>query len=285
MDLRLRDYRLDIGNRPLIMGILNVTPDSFWDGGRHHQPGLAISKAHELLEQGADIIDVGGESTRPGSEPVSADEETRRIGPVVERLVKELNAPISIDTRKSEVAERMLELGAHMINDISGLIHDPGMVDVVRRFDVPIVIMHMRGTPENMQSHTHYQDVVQDVRAELLERVAWAEANGIRAENIIIDPGMGFAKTAEQCIEMLARLQEFRDLGYPILVGPSRKSFIGKTVGLIPEQRLEATIAACVVAVMKGASIVRVHDVGEVARALRLVQVIRSAETEDTSVK
>jgi len=284
MHLKLREHTIRLGDRPIVMGILNVTPDSFWDGGLHASPDLAVAKAHDLAARGADIIDIGGESTRPGSGAVSADEEIRRIGPVVERLVDELDIPLSIDTRKARVARTMLELGAHMVNDISGLTYDPDMAKVVREFDVPVVIMHMRGTPEDMQSHTDYEDVVVDVRRELLERVAWAESQGIRSANIIVDPGIGFAKTADQCIEILARLEEFSEIGHPILVGPSRKSFIGKTIGLEPEDRLEPTIAACVVAVMKGADVVRVHDVGEVVRALRLVHVIRSAESRDAGV-
>ncbi len=281
MQLRLKNHVLDAGKRPLIMGILNVTPDSFWDGGNHFDPEKALARAQEMIEDGADIIDVGGESTRPGSQPVSFENEIARIRPVVERLVKETEIPISIDTRKSRVAKAMLELGAHMINDVSGLMFDPEMADVVREFGVPVVIMHMRGTPQDMQSHTAYGDVVREVKDELLKRVEWAKSKGIGSEAIIIDPGIGFAKTAGQCIEILARLNEFVDMGFPILIGPSRKSFIGRLLGLEPEERLEATIAACIVGALKGASIVRVHDVREISRAMRLLGLIRSAEAAE----
>lgn len=278
MHLRVREVDLKLGKTPIVMGILNLTPDSFWDGGRYGSAEEALRRAEEMISEGAKIIDVGGESTRPGSKPIGIDEEIRRIEEVVRNLI-DLGAFVSIDTRKALVARRMLEAGAHMINDVSGLGFDPEMVEVVRDFDVPVVIMHMRGTPENMQELTSYKDVVDEVKAELAQRIDWAIKMGIKPERIIIDPGIGFAKTAEQCVEIIARLGEFKSLGFPILVGPSRKSFIGKTLNLEPEKRLEATIACSLVCAINGANIIRVHDPGPVCRALAMFEVIRGVES------
>jgi dihydropteroate synthase len=275
LELRLRSSTIALGGPPLVMGVLNVTPDSFHDGGRYADSGPAIDCAREMMREGASIIDVGGESTRPGAHPIAEDEELRRIRPVVEALLAVGDIPISIDTRKAGVAREMLELGAHMINDVSGLAFDADMPRVVRDHNVPVVIMHMRGGPENMQEFTDYGDVVADVKREITERIEAAEQAGILPGNIVIDPGIGFAKTAEQCAELIARLDEFTDLGKPILVGPSRKSFIGKILGLEKQDRLEATITSCIVAVSKGASIVRVHDVAQVSRALRMFEAFR----------
>jgi dihydropteroate synthase len=274
LELRLRDYILPLGVRTVVMGILNVTPDSFYDGGRYADTGAAVCRALEMVKEGADIIDVGGESTRPTAPGISADEEIERVRPVVGALLEAGSIPISIDTRKARVAGEMLELGAHMINDVSGLTFDSDMPEVVRKGGVPVVIMHMRGTPEKMQDLTDYVDVVQDVKRELAERVRVAERAGIAPENIVVDPGIGFSKTAEQCVEIIARLDEFLDLGKPILLGPSRKSFMGKKLGLDPGDRLEATIASCIVGVSKGASIVRVHDVGSIKRALMMYEAL-----------
>jgi dihydropteroate synthase len=266
------------------MGVLNVTPDSFWDGGRYLSTEQAIEHAREMVCEGADIIDVGGESTRPGSGPIGAEEEIDRVGPVIEELVRCLDVPISIDTRRSAVAKAMLDLGVHMVNDVSGLEFDEDMPGVVRQFDVPIVIMHMRGTPDNMQTLTEYDDVVEDVRMELASRVSKAQQAGIRPDRIIVDPGIGFSKTAEQCVKIIARLEEFKALGKPILLGPSRKSFMGKALGFGPETRLEPTITCCLVAACKGASIVRVHDVGPVSRALKMFGEIDGRQIEKARV-
>lgn len=257
------------------MGILNVTPDSFYDGGRLADVNDAVRAGEAMVADGADIIDIGGESTRPASAEVSPDEEIRRIAPVVERLVRNAGVPVSVDTRKAAVAREMLALGAHMINDVSGLTFDPGMVAVLREYGVPVVIMHMRGLPQTMQEMTTYTDVVSDVKGEIRERVQFAEANGVRPENIIIDPGIGFAKTPQQNLELIGRLDELLEIGKPILIGPSMKSFIGKTLGLEPARRLEATIACCVVAAAKGANILRVHDVAAVSKALAMADLIR----------
>ncbi len=272
MQLDLRGHELHLDARPAVMGILNVTPDSFYDGGRYASVDDAVSRAHAMVADGADIIDVGGESTRPGSDGVPHDEEIRRIAPVVETLAGKVDIPISVDTRKAVVAEMMLGLGAHMVNDISGLTHDERMVDVVRSHHVPVVIMHMRGTPRDMQDYTSYEDVVLDVKREIMDRVRAAEAGGIAREQVIIDPGIGFSKTAEQSAELIARLDEFTDIGYPVLLGPSRKSFMGKLFGLKPDDRLEPTIASCIWAMLKGVKILRVHDVGPVVRAINIVR-------------
>jgi dihydropteroate synthase len=274
MKLELGRHALDLGARRHVMGILNVTPDSFWDGGRYQAADAALARARQMVAEGAAIIDIGGESTRPGSAPVEVAQEIDRIGPVVEGIVASLPVAVSIDTRKAAVAREALGLGAHMINDISGLAFDAGMVEVAREFGVPVVVMHMRGTPETMQQMTAYDDVVSDVRRELAERVAFAEARGIGPDRILIDPGIGFAKTAVQNVELLARLDELAEIGKPMVIGPSMKSFMGKTLGLEPGERTEATVACCVLAAAKGASIFRVHDVAGVVRALAMTDLI-----------
>jgi dihydropteroate synthase len=261
--------------RTLIMGILNVTPDSFFDGGRFLDPARAVERSLEMVEQGADIIDIGGESTRPGAEAVPEEEELRRVLPVIERLAGRVETPLSIDTSKPAVARKCLALGASLINDVTGL-RDPEMIAAALDYHAGIVIMHMRGTPQTMQQQTHYQDVVAEVKQYLTAKAETARSAGLRP--IILDPGIGFAKTAAQSFEILRRLEEFRDLGYPVLVGPSRKSFLGSLPGAAPpEQRLEAGLAAVTIAALKGASIVRVHDVKECRRALDVVEAVRAA--------
>lgn len=282
MKLELKGYTLDLARKTCVMGILNVTPDSFWDGGKYAQAEQAIERAREMAAQGADVIDVGGESTRPGGQPVGDSEEALRIRAVVRELLSSVQVPVSIDTRKASVAREMLALGAHMVNDTSGLAFDPNMAAVVSEFDVPVVIMHMRGVPENMQTLTAYGDVVADVRRELAARVDFALGRGVRPENIVLDPGIGFAKTADQNIELIARLDEFGEMGKPILIGPSMKSFIGKTLGLGPGDRGEATTAACVMAAARGANIVRVHDVAGVSRALAMFDYIKQFRAPET---
>jgi dihydropteroate synthase len=274
LELRLGDFIFPLGARTVVMGILNVTPDSFYDGGRYSDAEAAVRRALEMATDGADIIDIGGESTRPRSAPVGAEEEARRVRPVVKALLENGGIPISIDTRRASVAREMLELGAHMINDVSGLTFDRDMPAVIREHAVPVVIMHMRGTPADMQNFTDYGDVVADVRRELSSRVEAAEGAGIMPENIVLDPGIGFAKTPDQCMELIARLDELLGLGKPVMLGPSRKSFIGKALGLEPEDRLEATIASCIVGVGRGAAMVRVHDVKSVSRALRMFEAL-----------
>jgi dihydropteroate synthase len=279
MRLEMNGRVLDLDARPGIMGILNVTPDSFYDGGKYAGPEDAIAQARRMAAEGADILDVGGESTRPGSGGVPAAEEIERLAPVVEAISKDIDIAISVDTRKADVAQAMLDLGAHIINDVSGLQYDDGMAKVAADSGAPVILMHMRGTPLDMQELTDYGDVVPDVRRELLERVAGAEAAGVSRDKILIDPGIGFSKTAEQSAQVIARIDEFVETGYPVLLGPSRKSFMGGLLGLEAEDRLEATIATCIWAVLKGVMVVRVHDVGPVARAMNTVRAMEARAT------
>lgn len=266
--------RVVFGRRTLVMGAINVTPDSFYDGGRFADPERAIARARTMIAEGADIIDVGGESTRPGADPVSADEELRRVLPVVEALARD-GAEVSIDTYKPEVARAALEAGARTINDVTGL-RDPAMIEAAKAHKAAVVVMHMRGTPKTMQEQTEYEDVVLEVKAYLREKAGEARAAGI--EEVIVDPGLGFAKTAAHNFQILRRLGEVCALGYRVLVGPSRKSFLGAAcAGAPPEERLEAGLAAVTIAAMNGASIVRVHDVKECRRALDLVEAVRRA--------
>ncbi|MDZ7330834.1 MAG: dihydropteroate synthase [candidate division KSB1 bacterium] len=272
-----RHYKLSVGAKTLdlsarthIMGILNVTPDSFSDGGEYFEPDRAIARGMELARQGADIIDVGAESTRPGAEPISAEEEIARLLPVIRGLANLVDVPISVDTYKAPVAEAALHAGANMINDISGLRFDPDMKFVVARFQVPVVLMHIKGQPKNMQQDPHYDDVIGEICDYLAESIEMALAAGIPRDRIIIDPGIGFGKRLMDNYEIIRRLKEFSRLECPILVGPSRKSFIGKVLNLPPDQRLEGTIAAVVVAIQNGAHIIRVHDVLPMVRACQI---------------
>lgn len=267
-----------IRNKALIMGILNVTPDSFYDGGRYLSVESAVKHAEKLVKEGAGIIDVGGESTKPGSEPVSIDTELERVLPVIEKLAKSIKIPISIDTQKAEVARQALNLGAGMVNDISALRADPQMVNVVRDHDVPVVLMHMKGTPRDMQDAPCYKDVISEIKRFFKERIQFTKSNGIREENIIIDPGIGFGKRLEDNLEILRRLNEFKEFGRPILIGPSRKSFIGGK----PEERIWGTAGAVSVAIMNGADILRVHDVAEMRHVAEIVNRIMCEATPRT---
>lgn len=265
---------LDLSSRTHIMGILNVTPDSFSDGGKYFEPELAIERGLRMAEEGADIIDIGAESTRPGAEPVTVEEELRRMIPVLKGLLKKTNIPISIDTYKSSVAEASLRAGAQMINDISGLRFDPQMKEVIARFRVPVILMHIKGEPRNMQQNPIYEDLIGEIYVYLAESIRIARGARISQENIIIDPGIGFGKRLMDNFEILRRLKEFQGLRRPILIGPSRKSFIGKVLEASPDQRLEGTIAAVAIGIQNGAHIVRVHDVKEVSRACRIVDML-----------
>jgi dihydropteroate synthase len=278
---RIRGRDVPVGDRPLVMGIVNVTPDSFSDGGRFFDADTAVAHALDLERQGADILDVGGESTRPGSEPVAADEELRRVLPVVRRLAVEGNVPISIDTRRAAVARAAVAAGAHIVNDVSAL-SDPAMAGVVAEAGAGLVLMHMRGDPKTMQLRPSYQDVVAEVAQELLGRAQFAEAAGVPKTCIVLDPGLGFGKRTGHGVEdnavLLRRLPELCGLEYPILVGASRKTFLGNLLGGLPiEQRLEASLAAAAVAVWNGASIVRVHDVAQTRRVVDAVAALRRA--------
>jgi len=261
-------------DRTLLMGVLNVTPDSFSDGGRFLDFDIAVEHAREMVEDGADILDIGGESTRPGSESVSEAEELGRVLPVIEKLVGEVNVPVSIDTCKPGVADECLKAGAHMLNDITGLT-DRRMIEVAAEHGVPAVAMHMKGTPKNMQQNPVYGDVVAEIIEFLGGRVGAARDAGV--EDVIVDPGIGFGKTTEHNLQILKRLGEFRSLGCPVLVGPSRKSFIGNVTGLPVDERLEGTLAAVAVAAMNGADIIRVHDVRECRRAAQVADAVRYA--------
>lgn len=272
----------DFNHRTYIMGIVNVTPDSFSDGGAFYDPDRAIAHGMELAADGADIIDIGAESTRPGAEPVSEAEELRRLLPVVTELVRRVDVPISVDTYKSGVAAAALEAGAAMINDISGLRFDPELKAIAARHQVPVVIMHIKGEPRNMQQNPHYDDLIGEIVQYLDESIQLSAAAGIDRSKIIIDPGIGFGKRLEDNYEILRRLSEFKHLGCPILVGPSRKSFIGKVLDLPPQERLEGTLAAVTAAILQGADIVRVHDVKQVRRACRIADILagKAAATE-----
>jgi len=266
-------FRLDLAAKTTIMGILNVTPDSFSDGGRNFDFAVAVELAKRMADDGAGIIDIGGESTRPGADPVGLDEELRRTIPVIETLAGELDVPISIDTYKPEVAKRALDAGATIINDISGL-RDEKMPELAIERNVPVIVMHMKGTPRDMQQNPVYEDVVAEV-ADWLDRQAEnAIAAGLPSEKILIDPGIGFGKTRDHNLEIMRRFSEFKSLGYPIVLGASRKAFIGAVLDLPADERVEGTIASVVYGVTRGANIVRVHDVKEVARACKLADAI-----------
>jgi len=266
-ELDCRGKKLRLGERTLVMGILNVTPDSFSDGGRFFDPLPALERARQMVEDGADIIDLGGESTRPGYAPVSAEEELNRIMPVLERLPAEIAAPVSVDTCKAEVARRALAAGVHIINDQWALRADPQMAEVAAGYGAPVIMMHN-------QNSTVYRDLIGDMVEYFRESMKKALAAGIPAEKIIIDPGIGFGKTVEQNLEALRRLRELRCLGRPILLGTSRKSVIGKTLDLPVDQRLEGTAATVAVGIAYGADIVRVHDVKEIARVARMADAV-----------
>jgi dihydropteroate synthase len=276
---KLARRSLHYGKRTLVMGVLNVTPDSFSDGGRFYAFDRAIEQAGRMISEGADIIDVGGESTRPGSEFVSEADELRRVIPVIQRLASSSSIPISIDTTKPSVARAALEAGAEIINDISGLRFDSAIAGEAARATAGLVLMHSRGTPKDMQQLPPVADIISEVVTSLLESVAIAEEHGIPRESIAIDPGIGFGKTAEQNVELIAKLDQlaraFPDL--PLMIGTSRKSFIGKLLGDAPaDQRLYGTLASVVAAVLNGAHIVRVHDVKAAADAVRVANAIHA---------
>jgi dihydropteroate synthase len=262
------------------MGVINVTPDSFSDGGRYLDRDAAVAHGVRLAAEGAAILDVGGESTRPGADDVRVDEELRRVIPVIEGLVKvQVPAQISIDTSKADVAQTALAAGATMVNDVTALRGDPKMAEVVAESDVECCLMHMLGNPRTMQQDPRYDDVVSDIKAFLEERLAFAVAAGIAEERILLDPGIGFGKTLEHNLELLARLDELVDLGRPIVVGTSNKSFLGRLTGRPLGQRLAATIASCVVAFERGARVFRVHEVAPIADALAVTAATVAAWT------
>ena len=277
-ELQAMTIRVRPMERTLVMGVLNVTPDSFSDGGRYLDTRTAVRRALEMEAEGADIIDVGGESTRPGSERISATAELERVLQVVAGLRGRLKIPISIDTQKAAVAAAAIAAGAEMVNDVSALRGDPKMGEVVRRARVSVVLMHMRGRTKTMQKRPFARDVMRDVTKGLREALERARRAGIPKRRVILDPGIGFGKSTEQNCELLARLPELARLGYPLLVGTSRKAFIGKLLGGVPEdQRIWGTAATVAAAVLGGASIVRVHDVKEMVQVVSMAEEIRKA--------
>ena len=279
--LTIREYSFNWGTQTYVMGVLNVTPDSFSDGGDFNTLKAALSQAQRLVEAGADIIDVGGQSTRPGAEQISLEEELRRVLPVIRSLRRELTVPISIDTTRVQVAQMAVEVGADLVNDISGGTFEPSMLKAVAKLGIPIILMHIRGTPQTMQNLTNYEDLVGEIYQFLAQGIAKAVEAGIDRTKIIIDPGIGFGKTYQQNLELLRKLKEFRSLGVPILVGPSRKSFIGKITGHSdPKQRIWGTAAACCSAIAQEVDILRVHDVGPMVDVCRVADAIWRTSTK-----
>ncbi|MFN7015720.1 MAG: dihydropteroate synthase [Fimbriimonadales bacterium] len=273
---RLRSLRHTLGQRTLVMGVLNATPDSFYDGGRYTTLEAALARAEQMLAEGADILDIGGESTRPGSQPVPEEEEIRRVIPLVEAIASRFpEATLSVDTTKSRVAQLALSAGACIVNDISGATFDPRMLEVTAQAGALIVLMHIKGTPQTMQQNPTYDDVVAEVKATLHAHAQRALQAGIPHERIWLDPGIGFGKTVQHNLQLLRGLPELAALGFPVLVGTSRKSFIGHILGgLPPEERLEGTLATLALAVAWGADIVRVHDVKAAVRTVTVADAI-----------
>lgn len=275
--LVLAGKTLDL-SRPQVMGILNVTPDSFSDGGLFLAPAAAVERARQMVEEGAAIIDVGGESTRPDAAPVPVQEELRRVIPVIERICQEVPVPVSVDTSKAEVMRAAVAAGAAMINDVRALRLE-GALDAAAEAGVPVCLMHMQGEPSTMQRRPHYEDVVEEVKAFLAQRAQACVQAGIPSRGILIDPGFGFGKTTRHNLLLLKHLSAFRALGRPLLVGVSRKSMIGAVLGVPPEERMYGSVALAALAAWQGASIVRVHDVRATVEALRMCAAVRNAES------
>ncbi|MGB2843730.1 MAG: dihydropteroate synthase [Candidatus Aminicenantaceae bacterium] len=279
--LQVNSKNYTLGQRTWIMGVINVTPDSFSDEGLYLDREKAVERGLELAEEGSDIIDIGGESTRPGSEPIPLDEELRRVIPVISELRKRIDTLISIDTTKSKVANAALDAGADIINDISSFQSDPNMFPLAAQKGAPIILMHIKGIPKTMQANPYYENVLVEVKSFLEERFTTAIASGIKKEKIIIDPGIGFGKRLQDNLALINNLQILEDLDRPILIGVSRKSFIGKILNTSPQERLEGTIASAVLSIVHGANILRVHDVASVKRAVLVAEAILN---EDQSV-
>lgn len=273
-----RGRAVPLGDRALVMGVVNVTPDSFSDGGRYLDPAAAVAHGIALAGEGADILDIGGESSRPGAEPVSPEEERRRVIPVVAELARSTSCLLSVDTTKASVAEAAVEAGAHIVNDITALAGDPRMRDVVRATGAGAVLMHMQGTPRTMQDAPRYDDVVAEVRRCLADRVEQVCAGGVSREALVVDPGIGFGKTPAHNVALLARLDELASLRRPVLVGVSRKSFLGHLTGRPVGERLVPSLGALAYAVLRGAHIVRVHDVKESCDVARLLAIFATAQ-------
>lgn len=277
-DMQFKDRKLDLA-QPQVMGILNVTPDSFSDGGLFTGIDSALQQARRMVEEGASIIDVGGESTRPGAQPVDEEQELERVLPVVERIARELDVIISIDTSKASVMQAAITSGAHMVNDVQAL-KQPDALESAAQLQVPVCLMHMLGEPRTMQAHPQYENVVTDVRDFLQERIQACLNKGIPQEQIIVDPGFGFGKTLQHNLHLFKELPKIKELGYPLLVGVSRKSMIGSILDLPVENRLPGSLGLAALAVWLGASIIRAHDVAETVQAIRVVQAVKDI-TED----
>lgn len=272
---QIRDARFEWGRRTYVMGILNVTPDSFSDGGEFNTLATAIAQAETMIAAGADMLDIGGQSTRPGAATISLAEELDRTIPVITALRERFSIPISIDTTRSEVAEAAIQAGADIINDISGGTFDPHILAIAAQTQMPIILMHMRGTPQTMQQLTEYQDLISDIQTVFQQQIAQAISQGVQRDQIMLDPGIGFAKTATQNLTLLRELSRFQSLGLPLLVGASRKSFIGHILDQPdPKQRVWGTGAACAAAIAGGADVVRVHDVAEMVQVCRVADAI-----------
>lgn len=275
INIRLKSGLLEFSKRAYVMGVLNVTPDSFSDGGEFFDKRSAVARAVEMAEAGADIIDIGGESTRPGAHDISVSEELDRVIPVISEIAKKVGIPISIDTRKSRVAEEAIKVGASIINDVSGLSSDEYLGVVAAKNSVPLILMHMKGSPSKMQEAASYKDVVREVISSLEGSIGRAIRCGMKREDLIIDPGIGLPKTVEHNLAIINRLAELGELGRPIMVGLSRKSFIGRVLDAEdPRDRLVGTIASCAIAVYNGANIIRVHDVAEAVEVRRIADSI-----------
>ena len=277
--LKARERLIPLDAGPLIMGVLNVTPDSFSDGGRYLDPDAAVAHAVAMAEQGADLIDIGAESTRPGSDPVDEKEEIRRLIPVVGAVCRKVSVPVSVDTTKAAVARKALDAGATIVNDISALRFDPLMKAVVAETGAGLVLMHMQGTPKTMQQAPSYRNVIEEVQQFFVERIGTALEAGIAAEQILLDPGIGFGKNLEHNLRLLARLDVFVALEYPVLVGVSRKAFIGQVLARPVDERLMGTAAAVAVAILRGARVIRVHDVAPLRDVVKMVEAIVSCGT------
>ena len=271
---QFNDWLSSDKKQSLIMGILNVTPDSFSDGGQYFDKNVAVEHALAMIRNGANIIDIGGESTRPFSDPVSLDEEISRVIPVIKGIREKSDVCISIDTTKSMVASEALHVGASIINDVSAMEVDPFMADIAVKFDCPIIIMHMKGTPKNMQDNPTYESLISDIKNYLIKRIDYAVSKGVHRKKIIIDPGIGFGKTVENNFEIINNLNHFVKLNFPVLLGASRKSFIGIALNLPENERLEGSLAANIIGLQQGVKIFRVHDVAETYKALLIANKI-----------
>ncbi|MBT4706719.1 MAG: dihydropteroate synthase [Candidatus Marinimicrobia bacterium] len=278
----LNDWLLSEHQQPLIIGILNVTPDSFTDGGKFLDHNTAVNHAMDMIDNGADIIDIGGESTRPFSDPVSEEEELSRVISVIQKIREKTDIVISIDTTKSVVAEKACDAGANIINDISALSFDGYMIDIVNKYDCPIILMHMIGNPKTMQKSPSYSNIIPEITDHLLSRANFALSNGVKKHNIILDPGIGFGKTVDDNFTIINNMDKFTELGYPVLIGASRKSFIGKTLNVDENDRIEGTIVSNIIAFERGCKIFRVHDIKQAKRALIIANKILNSNALNT---